>query len=972
MDFSQREEGKQASFTWLVQRWRGMAAPDNIWGPSIMAAAAAQHQAAAAAAAEAAAAAAASRAKAVSSKSHPASSGTTIREELAAAGNMCIDCGTQQSPAWRRFEGAILCNKCWCRAKAAKMKGGRHACAAASLMRRSERTGKAHADSPAAAPATATDVRYVTRASVVRPDGQEAVQGTCSGAENGARASADKRAAVPAENAAEEPSTEARALREDPGATPAAEPALEQSARASAAETEAASAEAAAVGVSPEASAHIEDRAATPPAEPAAEEQSVPASAAETGGAAAEIANSIEASLPEESTAATPGAEPAMEEQSVLARAAETAAVQTSTQASVPEESAAAIPAPESALQETMHSDADEGAATVPTEPPVVQRITRASKSRAESQAAALESAFQRTTRSGIKRVDVPSQPHRWPPTAAKKATAAATPAAEPALQRSTRSGTAKAAAVPAPVSAMRPRTRAGNAQVESAAPTPPSESSLQRRLRSGIRKVYFLAEESGQPSSAAGEASAAAAPAVESALQNSKHADDATHPPVARDTRARRPPQTERVVVESAAESAPQHSMRTSSAPKAGAAIAPGAASSQQPCRPARTASINDMAPIAALGTAAVPSGPAKMLVERARRIHRHANIASLAAASSSAVAPSPAPSLAAEPPLPMRAVKLAAARVWQEDSAPVPAQEPAPPRVERARRIHRHPSAAGIAGARSTVAASSLAAGPPLPERAAKLAAARTWQGMTPAGVMPHKRKATMRLAPPPPRATALAVEQARRIHRRAPSSAGPPASASRAERRPAAKRRLPPQAPAAAAQVAEAAQAPEATMQEAEAAAPREKRQRRITLRMQEAMEDPGPHMGLRAVADTGACDAAPADGEQPPEGQHEEVQGPGSDVTGALKQREEESTAAAAESAAEADAAPAGQLDGQLGTASKAAAAAIVGRRRPCIAERPPQTGTRLKNWMHATGGVKVPAVWDWSDAHVAQS
>lgn len=83
------EEGKQASFTWLVQRWRGMAAPDNIWGPSIIAAAAAQHQAAAAAAAEAAAAAAASRAKAVSSKSHPASSGTTIREELAAAGNVC-------------------------------------------------------------------------------------------------------------------------------------------------------------------------------------------------------------------------------------------------------------------------------------------------------------------------------------------------------------------------------------------------------------------------------------------------------------------------------------------------------------------------------------------------------------------------------------------------------------------------------------------------------------------------------------------------------------------------------------------------------------------------------------------------------------------------------------------------------------------------------------------------------------------
>lgn len=105
-------------------------------------------------------------------------------------------------------------------------------------------------------------------------------------------------------------------------------------------------------------------------------------------------------------------------------------------------------------------------------------------------------------------------------------------------------------------------------------------------------------------------------------------------------------------------------------------------------------------------------------------------------------------------------------------------------------------------------------------------------------------------------------------------------------------------------------------------------------------------------------SGACDAAPADGEQPPEGQHEEVQGPGSDVTGALKQREEESTAAAAESAAEEDAAPAGQLDGQLGTASNAAAAAIIGRRRPCIAERPPQTGTRLKYWMHATGGVSL--------------
>ena len=733
------------------------------------------------------------------------------------------------------------------------MKGGRHASAAASPRRRSERTGNAHADSPAAATATATDMRHATRASVVRPDGQEAVQGTCSGAENGARASADERPAVPAENAAGEPSTEARALREDPGATPAAEPALEQSARASAAQTDAASAEAAAVGVSPEASAHFEDRAAT--TEPAAEEQSVPASAAETGGAAVEIATSIEASLPEESAAATPAAEPAMEEQSAPASAADTAAVQTSTQASVPEESAAAIPAPESALQETMHSDADKGAAAVPTEPPVVQRITRASKSRAESQAAAL-SAFQRTTRSGIDRVDVPSQPHRRLPSAAKKATAAATPAAEPALQKSTRSGTAKAAAVPAAVSAMQPRTRAGNAQVKSAAPTPPSESLLQRRLRSGIRKVYFLAEVFGQPSSAAGEASAAAARAAESALQNSKHADDAAHPPVGRDTRARRPPQTERVVVEPAAESAPQRSMQTSSAPKAGAAIAPGAASSQQPCRPARTASINDMAPIAALGTAAVPSGPAKMLVERARRIHRHASIASLAAASSSAIAPSPAPSLAAEPPLPTRAAKLAAARVWEEDSAPVPAQEPARPRVERARRIHRHPSAAGIAGARSTVAASSLAAGPPLPERAAKLAAARTWQGMTPAGGMPHKRKATMRLAPPPPRAIALAVEQARRIHRRAPSSAGPPASASRAERRPAAKRRLPPQVPAAAAQVAEAAQAPEATVQEAEAAAPREKRQRRITLRMQEAMEDPGPHMGLRAVADTGA--------------------------------------------------------------------------------------------------------------------
>jgi hypothetical protein len=38
------EEGKQASFTWLVQKWRVLGSPGNVWAPSIVANAAAQHE----------------------------------------------------------------------------------------------------------------------------------------------------------------------------------------------------------------------------------------------------------------------------------------------------------------------------------------------------------------------------------------------------------------------------------------------------------------------------------------------------------------------------------------------------------------------------------------------------------------------------------------------------------------------------------------------------------------------------------------------------------------------------------------------------------------------------------------------------------------------------------------------------------------------------------------------------------------
>ncbi|CAL8463490.1 g3024 [Coccomyxa elongata] len=133
------EEGRQASLTWILQRWRGMATAGNVWAPRIIATAAEQQQeqeealaaAAAAAAADASAAAAAKAAARRDGEDAAASarelsirtraagsselSGMSLRDAVAAAGKRCTDCQTQDTPLWRRFEGVVYCNACWCR-----------------------------------------------------------------------------------------------------------------------------------------------------------------------------------------------------------------------------------------------------------------------------------------------------------------------------------------------------------------------------------------------------------------------------------------------------------------------------------------------------------------------------------------------------------------------------------------------------------------------------------------------------------------------------------------------------------------------------------------------------------------------------------------------------------------------------------------------------------------------------------------
>lgn len=126
------EEGKQASFTWLMQKWRVLGSPGNVWAPSIVANAAAQHEEAVAATAAAKAAAAAARAVSaaapaeaaaaeedpsemvevahvaaprrpkhvVKKKTKPATSSVSLRDAVAAAGHV--------SPPWKLYCVSLL------------------------------------------------------------------------------------------------------------------------------------------------------------------------------------------------------------------------------------------------------------------------------------------------------------------------------------------------------------------------------------------------------------------------------------------------------------------------------------------------------------------------------------------------------------------------------------------------------------------------------------------------------------------------------------------------------------------------------------------------------------------------------------------------------------------------------------------------------------------------------------------------
>jgi hypothetical protein len=365
-------------------------------------------------------------------------------ESWVMAAQSCVDCRTQRTPAWRRLEGDILCNKCWCRRKSGEWKALRAANRAAGNRRRG-RSGPALAASVAAAPAAEPTVQ------------------------RSKRSAAANTAAAPAADLAAQCSTQASKLEADiPAATPADRgPPMARSLRSGTG----------GVAVDP---------GAVPTLQRTTQSGSAGISAVPEDGLAAQRTTGVK-TVRTDVAATAPAAEPVLQRTTRLGTAR-----------------AAPLQADASTVQPSMLSDAAEPA-SIPGYASAVQRSTRASTLRTGTPAAnpAAVSNLQRITRSGAVKTATVQDNASIEQRSSRSGHATRKSAAEPtvqlssqaellrsespatalaiasAAQRFMRSTSTRSASVPDEAAAVQRSTWSGPAEEESAVVAPAADLSI-------------------------------------------------------------------------------------------------------------------------------------------------------------------------------------------------------------------------------------------------------------------------------------------------------------------------------------------------------------------------------------------------------------------------------------------------------------------------------------------------------------